>query len=148
VAEWQQGEASCIMRPVGGNGTHRRIGTVARAAIWYPIACVVVAVLVGIWFYVECGDATEVAECREAIVPGTLLFLAVILVAGIGVLAIVWVLSRVAGYVLARTSERSDGGFASPQSPPAPASKPRETTGPATGPADVSATRAKRHEPR
>ncbi|MEX2274507.1 MAG: hypothetical protein WEA10_02935 [Actinomycetota bacterium] len=132
-----------------GSESRRGIGAVAWAAIWYPLGCVAVAAAVGVWFYADCGNAADTVACRESIVPGSLLFLAVILGAGIVVLAIVWAISLVVVRLLdagpADPRDRSEPGGQRPGVDDALATRPPAST---VDPTEVTASRAKRHEHR
>lgn len=82
------------------------------ALLWYPLAAALVAAGIGLWAWNDCGSVADPARCREAVVPGSLLLLAVFLIAGLAVLLLVWVTLRLLGPALRRGPTDEEAGWA------------------------------------
>jgi hypothetical protein len=85
---------------------------VTHALLWYPLAALSVTVGIGVWAWNGCSSAPDRASCREAVVPGSLLLLTVLLVAGLTILAVVWITARLLGPVLRRAPSEEEAGWA------------------------------------
>jgi hypothetical protein len=87
-------------------GGRRRLGRVARAALWYPLVCLLAAAAFAAWVWRGCASAKAVAECRSDVAPETLWALGLVLLGGICLLGVVGVAARLATAAMARASER------------------------------------------
>ncbi|MEX0754131.1 MAG: hypothetical protein WEA54_06455 [Actinomycetota bacterium] len=88
------------------------MSTATHAVLWYPLAAVVVTGAIAAWAWSDCGSANDVAACREAVVPGSLLLLTVMLIAGLVILALMWVVLRLLRPMLSSRPTDEESGWA------------------------------------